>query len=130
MIHAATEYCAEEQIVDNGCQLIPLAGAVDLDPGILLGTSSSLLLRVLLKTFQTYAPATPSRAHDSGLLSPGPVSFHSIGADQPSQSQCLDQFVPHLREDTAPTRKEFVASSSPPVDHPFSSALFERLSTN
>ena len=47
MLLAATDFSAEERIVENG-RLIPLAGAADLDPGALLDTSSSPLRRVSL----------------------------------------------------------------------------------
>ena len=42
MLHAADNFSTEEHIVENGRQLIPLAGVVGLKPGALLGTSSSV----------------------------------------------------------------------------------------
>ena len=48
MLHAADAVSTEKHIVENGRQDIPLAGFADLDPGSLLGTSSSPLLRVPL----------------------------------------------------------------------------------
>ena len=45
-LHAATGFSAEERIVENGRRFIPLAGVADLDPGALLDTFSSPLVRV------------------------------------------------------------------------------------
>ena len=41
MPHAADIFCTEEHIVENGRQLSPLASVTDLEPGALIGTSSS-----------------------------------------------------------------------------------------
>ena len=130
MLHAATGFSAEEQIVESGRQLIPSAGAADLDSGALLGTSSNPLLRLPLKTVLSDAPASSLRIHGVDFSVPGPVPPNSMGADPLSPPQCLDPFVRHLRDETAPTREEFGASSAPPVDHNPSPALLERLSTD
>ena len=53
-----------------------------------------------------------------------------MDADQPSPPQCLDPFVHHLRDETAPTCKESAASMAPPSDDSPSPALLERLSTD
>ena len=105
MLHAATDVSAEEHIVGNGRQLIPLAGAADLDPGTLLGTSSSPLLRLPLETVLSEAPAPSLRPHGSGFSVPGTVPSHSMGVDQPSQPPCLDPFVHHQRRDSPDSRR-------------------------
>ena len=57
---------------------IPLAGTADLDPGALLGTSPSPLLRVVLKAVLSDASAPSLRPHDFDAHHPsvpGPVSL-------------------------------------------------------
>ena len=59
MLHTAAYFSAGEHIVENGHQLIPLAGVAELEPGAMLGISSSPLLRVPLEAVlsNTQAPA-------------------------------------------------------------------------
>ena len=46
MLHDATDFSVDENLVENGLQQIPLAGAEELEPGNLLGTSPCPLVRV------------------------------------------------------------------------------------
>ena len=108
MLHAATDFSAEERMMENGHQLISLAGAADLESVALPGTSSSPLLRVPLEAILSDTPVPSLHPHDTDahqFTASGPVSAPSKDADQPSPPQCLDPFVHHLRNDTAPTRK-------------------------
>ena len=85
MLHAADNFSTEEHIVENGRQVIPSTGVADLEPGALLGTSSTPLLRVPLEA------RWPIRHPDSYSTSlcrpcttlhcPGPSyrSFHGRG---------------------------------------------------
>ena len=57
-LHAITDFSAEERTVENGRQLIPLAGVADLHPGALLGTSFRPLLRVPLEAVLPDAPVS------------------------------------------------------------------------
>ena len=101
MLHVASDCSAEERIVENGCELFPLAGVADLSLGSLLSTSSSPLLRVPLEDILSDAPTSYFRRRDSDthhLSVPGPVPTHFMGADQPSPPQDLHPFVHHLRQ--------------------------------
>ena len=104
MLHAADIFSTEEYIVENGRQVIPLAGVADLEPGTLLGTSPSPLLRAPLEAIlsDTLAP-TPLPCADRAqhFTVPGPVTAPSMDADQPlPPPQCLDPFIHYLRDET------------------------------
>ena len=92
----------EKHIVENGRQLIPLADVADLEPGALLDTSSSPLLRVPLEVVLSDTPAPTPLPCDAGahhFTVPSPIADLSMDADQPlPPPQCLDPFVHHLRD--------------------------------
>ena len=46
MLHGATDFSVDENLVESGLQQIPLVGTAELEPGDLLGTSPCPLLRV------------------------------------------------------------------------------------
>ena len=110
----------------------PLAGVADLEPGALLGISSSPLLRAPLEAimFDTPAPTLlPCDARERHFSVPGPVTAPSMDADQLLPlSQCLDPFIHHLcdatvlpcHESEAPVAQSTYRSPSP--------SLLERLS--
>ena len=92
--------------MENGRQVIPLAGVADLEPGALLGTSSSPLLRVPLEAILSDTPApTPllCAVREQYFTVPGPITAPSMVADQLlPPPQCLDPFIHHLRDETIP----------------------------
>ena len=57
MLHAADSFSTEEYITENGRQRIPLDGVADLEPGTLLGTSSSPQVRLPLEAILSDTPA-------------------------------------------------------------------------
>ena len=134
MLHAADILSTEEHIVENGRQLIPLAGVADLEPSALLGTSSRSLLRVPLEAILSDTPApTPLSCDDHAqhFTVPGPVTAPPMNADQLlPPPQCLDPSVHHLRDETAPPCDESEVSLTQPTYHAPSPALLERLSTD
>ena len=114
MLHVADNVSTEEHIVENGRQFIPLAGVADLEPGALLGTSSSPLRRVPLEAILSDTPAPIRLLCDASaqqLTVPGPVTAPSTDADQLLPPlQYLDPFVHHLRDETVPPCDESEAS--------------------
>ena len=134
MLHAADIFSTEEHIVENGHQLNPLAGVVDLEPGALLGTFASALLRVPLEAILSDIPASsplPCDARAQHFTVPTPVTAPSMAVDQfLLPPQFLDPFVHHLRDETVPPYDESEASSAQPTYHFPPPTLLERLSAD
>ena len=123
-------FSTEEHIVENGRQLIPLAG----EPGALIDTSSNPPLRVPLEAILSATPAPnplPRDARARHFTVPGPVLAPSMDADQLlPPPQCLDPFVHHLRHEAILPCDESDASSAQCTYRSPSPALLERLSAD
>ena len=91
-----------ERFVSSGRQLMPLAGYQDLEPGDVLGTASSLLLRVSLEALSLHdALADVSALAESPTPPyPQPVPPPNITSDSPDEPppELLARFDPSQRE--------------------------------
>ena len=100
MLHVATDFSVDENLVENGLQQIPLAGTAELEPGDLLGTSPCPLLRVpvesLLYDDHNASSSNPGAPDNSRTFVPGPVTPHTAGLS-PTPA-CADPFVHHVEE--------------------------------
>ena len=133
MLYAPADFSAEENIVENGRHLIPLIGVADLEPGALLGTYFSQVLRVPWEAVLPDTPTPSLHAYDPNayqFLVPDPVFASSINADHIPPPWCLDYFVYHLRDETVPICDESAAALTPPVDRSAFPAMLERLSAD
>ena len=72
-----------ERFVSSGRQLIPLMGYQDLEPGDVLGTASSPLLRVPLEVLSLHDALADVSALAESPLSPQPVPPPHITSDSP-----------------------------------------------
>lgn len=121
----------EEIFVSGGRQFVPLAGAAELEPGYVLGTSAAPLMRVPVEHLKQYGDEA-----DTSCSVPGPIIGSTDDeADRTAEPpmSCHDPFVNHLRSghasvpepgktvpvDPAAAKK----SPSPPPQH-----VMERLS--
>ena len=97
MLHGATDFSVDENLVENGLQQIPLAGTAELEPGNLFATSPRPLLRVPVESFlYDDDNASASNPGDSRMFVPGPVTPHTAGFS--STPTCADPFVHHVDE--------------------------------
>ena len=114
-VHA--DSAPSERFVSSGRQLIPLTRYQDLEPGDLLGTASSPLLRVPLKTLTPFAPpADVSALAESSTTPASPPTPPPNTSDPP----------PPPRTST-PTRSQPTRILSSPLEHcssPYSSDRF------
>ena len=105
-----------ERFVASGRQLIPLTGYQDLEPGDVLGTASSPLLRVPLKTL------TPSASPaDVSALVESSTTPTSQSVPPPNTSDLPDEPAPRT---STPTRSQPTRILSSPLEHcssPYSS---------
>ena len=102
LLPANDDSCPLERFVSSGRQLIPLTGYKDLEPGDILGTASSPLLRVSLEALSLYdALADVSALAESPTPpSPQPVPSPNITPDPPDEPppELLDRLDPSQRE--------------------------------
>ena len=104
-VHA--DSAPSERFVSSGRQLIPLTRYQDLEPGDLLGTASSPLLRVPLKTLTPFAPpADVSALAESSTTPASPPTPPPNTSDPP----------PPPRTST-PTRSQPTRILSSPLEH-------------
>ena len=98
MLHGATDFSADENLVENGLQQIPLAVTAELQPGDLPGTSPCALLRVpvtpILYDNGSASASTPGAPDDLHILIPGLVTPHTAGLS-PTPA-CTGPFVHHV----------------------------------
>jgi len=99
----------EVLFVSNGRQFVPIAGAVELEPGDILGFASAPLLRVPVNSIRHLEP--PGDGHN---ITPGPVESegHDSRTPQPA-SFCDDLFVHNVRAQQPDTQA--AATSKPAV---------------
>ena len=89
-----------ERFVSSGRQLIPLTGYQDLEPGDVLGTASSPLLRVPLQVLSLHDALADVSALAEPPTSPQPVPPPHITSDSPDAppSELLDRLDSSQRE--------------------------------
>ena len=89
-----------ERFVSSGRQLIPLMGYQDLEPGDVLGTASSPLLRVPLEVLSLHDALADVSALAESPLSPQPVPPPHITSDSPDAPppELLDRLDSSQRE--------------------------------
>ena len=89
-----------ERFVSSGRQLMPLTGYQDLEPGDVLGTASSPLLRVPLEVLSLHDALADVSALAESPTSPQPVPPSHITSDSPDAppSELLDRLDPSQRE--------------------------------
>ena len=96
-LHVSTDLSADDNLVENDQQQIPLAGTAELEPGDLLGTSPCPLLRVLVASVlddgstSATTPGTPDEPH---MIVPAPVTLHTAGLS-PTPA-CAEPFAHHV----------------------------------
>ena len=94
--------CLSERFVSSGRQLIPLTGYQDLEPGDILGTTSSPLLRVSLEALSLHdvLADVSALAESTTPPSPQPVPPPNITSDSPDEPppELLARLDPSQRE--------------------------------
>ena len=89
-----------ERFVSAGRQLIPLTGYQDLEPGDILGTASSPLLRVSLEALSLHDALADVSALAESPTPPQPVPAPQITSDSPDEPppELLDRLDPSQSE--------------------------------
>ena len=130
MIHGATDFSVDENLVESGLQQIPLVGTAELEPGDLLGTSPCPLLRGPVESLlydddraSTFNPGAPD---NSRTFVPGPVTPHTTGLS-PTPA-CADPFVHHVDEQPPKGGPDATQAGSADLEPPTS--LLDRLNSD
>ena len=130
ILHGATDFSVDENLVENGLQQIPLAGTAELEPGNLFATSPRPLLRVPVESLRydndSASVSNPGAPDNSRMFVPGPVTPHTAGLS-PTPA-CADPFV-HYEDEQPPVGGPDAAQpTSTDLEPPPS--LFDRLNSD
>ena len=98
MLHGATVFSVDEDLIENGLQQIRLAGTAEFEPGDLLVTSPCPLLRLpvesLLYDDDNASASNRGAPENSRTFVPDPVTPHTAGFS-PTPA-CAGPFVHHV----------------------------------